>query len=54
VTAPEYFVPTVAAARTDLMSAYDRLQADPSNASARDDVRVCRTRFMYTIVTAMR
>ncbi len=54
LTAPEYFVATVGAARAELMSAYDRLRADPLNASARDDVRACRTRFMYTIVSAMR
>ena len=54
LTAPEYFDPAVQAARADLMSAYDRLQDDPLDTSARDDVRTRRTRFMYTIVTAMR
>ncbi len=54
LTAPEYFVPAVEAARAELMSAYDRLQVEPLDASARDDVRDRRTRFMYTIVTAMR
>lgn len=54
LTAPEYFAPTVEAARADLMSAYDRLRADPMDASSRDDVRARRTRFMYTIVSAMR
>lgn len=54
LTAPEYFAPTVEAARADLMSAFDRLRADPKDASTRDDVRARRTRFMYTIVSAMR
>jgi hypothetical protein len=54
LTAPEYFVPAVAAARAELMSAYDRLLVDPPDATAREDVRDRRTRFMYTIVTAMR
>ena len=54
LTAPEYFAPAVEAARADLMSAYERLRADPLSSSARGDVRDRRTRFMYTIVTAMR
>ncbi len=53
-TAPEYFTPEVRAARAALVAAYERLMADPRDASARQDVHDCRARMMYAIVNAMR
>ncbi len=53
LTAPEYFVPAVRAARADLTAAYERLGLDPADGSARAEVQRQRARFMYTVVSQL-
>lgn len=54
LTAPEYFLPAVRAARADLVEAYERLGVDPLDASARADVYHRRAGLMRAIINHMR
>lgn len=54
LSAPEYFLPAVRAARGELVDAFERLGVDPSDAAARAHVHAGRAKLMRAIVTEMR
>jgi hypothetical protein len=53
-TAPEYYLPTVNAARAELAAAYERLGTAPQDSAVRADVHRGRAALMRAIVNEMR
>jgi hypothetical protein len=54
LTAPEYYLPKVTAARAALVAAYERLRVAPQDSAVRADVHQGRAALMRAIVTEMR
>lgn len=54
LTAPEYYLPTVTAARARLVAAYERLRTAPRDGSVRAEVNQGRAALMRAIVNEMR